>query len=346
MNGAMPPNLASRLSAFEREALILPVQSALARLDWLATALGASVTSVLLLPLFSSLYWALDAPLCLNAIWLVPASEVANGLAKWRVRRPRPGWVDPRVRALSWSAEYSFPSSHSQLAFSLAHFFVRASRTPQALTVTPPLPAYAYATAVALSRVHAGLHYPSDVIIGSLWGVASAELYHRLLPTLLRLDPGTPAKRLAALSPPLLLAAAALLLGYRAALRAARARPDPRTWRENACSGKHKRRHAALDPINEPLGLYTGMLGVLFGLGVGISLKQLLPPLPYPASTRQGLIRALLGNLGLITLFETIGALTPRQPTAVYACLRFLKYASVPMYILLLAPPAFLAVGL
>ena len=54
----------------------------------------------------------------------------------------------------------------------------------------------------------------------------------------------------------------------------------------------------------------------------------------------------ILGNLGLMALFEGIAALTPRKPVLLYALLRFVKYAMVPIYILLLAPPALLAAGL
>ena len=74
---------------------------------------------------------------------------------KWRLLRLRRGdelrgfdggmgeWLatfeDDRVLAHSFSSEFSFPSSHAQLAAALATFFVRASAHPQAPT-TPPAP--------------------------------------------------------------------------------------------------------------------------------------------------------------------------------------------------------------
>ena len=36
-------------------------------------------------------------PQCIYGIWLVPTSEVLNGILKWYFRVPRPGWADPKV---------------------------------------------------------------------------------------------------------------------------------------------------------------------------------------------------------------------------------------------------------
>ena len=265
----------------------------------------------------------LDEHKCLAGIWLVPISEIANGMVKWAVRRARPAWEDSRVRQLVWSAEFSFPSSHAQLAFVLADFFVRASSHPHARTGSPGWPAYAYAAAVALSRVHAGVHYPSDVVVGSAWGLATSALYDRMLPALMRWAPRSGVGQLAALSLPGLAAAFAVLHGYRRVRASFGA--VPAAWRSNICKGKYAERE--LDPCHEPLGLYTGMLGVLAGLAVGSTLRHQLAPLAYPASWRQGALRALLGNVGLMLMFEGIAAATPRKPVHVYTTLRFLKCA-------------------
>ena len=124
-----------------------------------------------------------------------------------------------------------------------------------------------------------------------------------------------------------------------------------------------------LDPRGVPHGNYMGMLGVLAGLAVGGAFKHLFP-LHYPGSGASAFVRAVVGNGGcaaaprrsplrhvqdasstrpaggLLALFEGIGAATPRQPLRLYAALRFLKYWLVPVYILLLAPYAFVRLGL
>ena len=286
------------------------------------------------------LYWCLDQHKCIAGIWLVPINEIANGCIKWLVGRARPGWVDPRVRMLAWSDEFSFPSSHAQLAAAVMHFFVAASSHAQATSITPAWAAYAYAAAVALSRVHVGVHYPSDVLVGAGCGVATAALYERLLPRLHALAPGGALALLSALSVPLWLAAVAVLLAYR---RARSQPPDPPLWRRNACRGKYAGR--PLDPRDKPLGLYTGMTGVLAGLAVGIAFKQ-FHPLALPMTDRASVARALIGNVGLMAMFEGVAAATPEKPLAVYTTLRFLKYALVPVYIIHCAPPIFEVLGI
>jgi len=330
----------SSLSQAEREVVILPLQR-LSVLDVPSILLGYCVDGVALLPLFAILYWCVDQHKCIAGIWLVPLNEIFNGCIKWLVRRARPGWVDSRVRLLAWSHEFSFPSSHSQLAGCIAHFFVAASQHPEATSVTPAWPAYALVAAVALSRVHVGLHYPSDVLVGAAAGVGSAAVYERMVPVLFRLAPASSLELLAALSPPLLLSVLAVVLSYRRALAAASL--DSPEWRRIACRGKYSQRR--LDPRGIPLGLYTGMLGVVTGLVVGVAFKQ-HHPLAFPTTTRASIARGVLGNVGLMTLFEGIAAMTPTKPLALYASLRFLKYVLVPIFIIHIAPWAFVRAGI
>jgi len=62
----------------------------------------------------------------------------------------------------------SFPSGHSASGFAFAAGVAEAI---PALGV----PLRGLATAVAYSRVHTGVHYPGDVIVGSLVGMAVGE---------------------------------------------------------------------------------------------------------------------------------------------------------------------------
>ena len=88
----------------------------------------------------------------------------------WRRRRPdRVAEEVPLARHVPMPSSRSFPSGHSAGAFAFATGVGREMpRTAVALR--------ALAALVAYSRVHTGVHYPGDVLAGSLMGSALAQL--------------------------------------------------------------------------------------------------------------------------------------------------------------------------
>ena len=96
------------------------------------------------------------------------AAAVANGPAKLLVRRPRPSSPSqPTLIPLPRST--SFPSGLSAAAFAFATG-AGAELPVLALLLVP------MAGAVAYSRVHTGVHYPSDVAAGIGIGIGSGLL--------------------------------------------------------------------------------------------------------------------------------------------------------------------------
>lgn len=92
-----------------------------------------------------------------------------------RRRRPdRPAAAVPEARHVRMPKSHSFPSGHSAAAFAFA------AGTGRTLPWTAP-PLAILATLVAYSRVHTGVHYPMDVIIGALCGVTLAEVTNRII---------------------------------------------------------------------------------------------------------------------------------------------------------------------
>jgi membrane-associated phospholipid phosphatase len=69
----------------------------------------------------------------------------------------------------------SFPSGHTSLVFATA-----ASLAIRYKKWYVTVPAYTYASLVGYSRIYLGVHYPSDVIAGSIVGVGSAYLSYWL----------------------------------------------------------------------------------------------------------------------------------------------------------------------
>jgi len=98
-------------------------------------------------------------------------SFVVNVAMKFLGNRPRPerGVVRfEEARHVKMPTSTSFPSGHSASGFAFAAGVAEAM---PALGI----PLRGLATAVAYSRVHSGVHYPGDVVVGSLVGMAVGE---------------------------------------------------------------------------------------------------------------------------------------------------------------------------
>ncbi|MGW5354366.1 phosphatase PAP2 family protein [Streptomyces sp. NPDC004031] len=99
-----------------------------------------------------------------RATGVVAGAHLASMGVKRVVRRPRPLVGEaPLVRT---AGRHSFPSSHAASSAAAAVAF--GTLLPG--TVTVP----ALATAICVSRLVAGVHYPSDVAGGALLGAAAA----------------------------------------------------------------------------------------------------------------------------------------------------------------------------
>ena len=103
-------------------------------------------------------------PLYARAAGITAAAFAANQAIKFTVRRPRPELpgLPPLISTMSGR---SYPSAHASTSFAAA-----------AALPLPAPPLYAAATAMALSRVYLGVHYPSDTLAGAALGSAVAVL--------------------------------------------------------------------------------------------------------------------------------------------------------------------------
>jgi membrane-associated phospholipid phosphatase len=108
---------------------------------------------------------------------IAATSAVVNLAVKAVGRRKRPDRARagvPQARHVAMPMSRSFPSGHSAAAFAFATGV--GHRMPVAA-----VPLHAAAGVVAYSRVHTGVHHPSDVVVGSVVGTALAQLTTRTL---------------------------------------------------------------------------------------------------------------------------------------------------------------------
>jgi membrane-associated phospholipid phosphatase len=99
-------------------------------------------------------------------------SAVVNVFVKPVGRRHRPDrglHQVPFARRVPMPTSHSFPSGHAAAAFAFAG---GAGRVLPAVS----LPLHCLAGLVAYSRVHTGVHYPLDVVVGSLIGASLSQV--------------------------------------------------------------------------------------------------------------------------------------------------------------------------
>jgi membrane-associated phospholipid phosphatase len=94
--------------------------------------------------------------------------------SKQIINRERPYLRYSELEPLVFESSYSMPSGHTSTAFATATSLSMAY--PKWYVIVP---SFAWASSVGYSRMHLGVHYPSDVFIGALVGSGSAYLTYK-----------------------------------------------------------------------------------------------------------------------------------------------------------------------
>jgi membrane-associated phospholipid phosphatase len=119
-----------------------------------------------------------DLDLRKDAIFIgesVAASVFITIALKETIKRDRPFTSYPEIEKLSSAGGYSMPSGHTSIAFATATSLSMAY--PKWYVIAP---SFVWASAVGYSRMHLGVHYPTDVVAGALIGSGSAYLTFKI----------------------------------------------------------------------------------------------------------------------------------------------------------------------
>jgi membrane-associated phospholipid phosphatase len=115
-----------------------------------------------------------DSSLKSKGIFMVEAlcvNAFTTTALKLAFKRDRPFVTYPYLDKQADAGSYSFPSGHTSSAFAFATSVSLAF--PKWYVIAP---AFVYASAAGYSRMHLGVHYPSDVLAGAIVGTGSALL--------------------------------------------------------------------------------------------------------------------------------------------------------------------------
>lgn len=191
----MPTALAD-LQALDLELLRLLNQDGGAWVDRAARLLSSHAFGGLVALTLAALLWRghgreAGRPVLGLALAVGLSDLVGSQLIRPLIDRQRPCYALPPgvVRWLLPAADvHSLPSLHASNLFALAAAATLADRQLAAL-------AYPLAALVALSRVYGGVHWPSDILAGALWGSAAGAAAFLLATRAFRPRPAEPAGR-------------------------------------------------------------------------------------------------------------------------------------------------------
>lgn len=289
---------------------------------WTAISfLGDEEFYLLLLPVT---YWALSrhVGLRLGAILLLSAS--LNGVLKLAFTTPRPLFLRPEVGVVT-ETSFGLPSGHAQNATAFWGVLVAHVRgwLPRLLLV-------GLIAAIAWSRIHLGVHFVEDVLVGALVGAALIGAFLLLEPRVLRWwqRVGTVERMLASVVAGLVWVAPAVLLSGRLI-------GVEFPW-----------------PGIEDLSEMTGASSVvtpaatLSGFGIGLAWLQVRGGFDHRGAPARRLARVVVGLLVVVVLYLGLSAVFPSGEGPVELILRAVRYGLIGAWVGGLGPWVFVRLGL
>ncbi|MFA9443813.1 glycerophosphodiester phosphodiesterase family protein [Egicoccus sp. AB-alg6-2] len=273
---------------------------------------------------FPLLYWAVSRRLGVRLGVMLLATASINSIGKLVAVTPRPAFLDPSLERVP-EATYGIPSGHAQngaavwglLAVRLRRWWVRVALVGLIL-------------AIGWSRIHLGAHFVEDILVG--WAVGAI-----LLVLFLLLEPRV--RRWAAARGPVEWVMAAVVASWTlilvGGLLSGRLRGIDPGW------------PGLLDPA-EASGFADVVTPAATLAGLAIGLALLLPRGGFdsggPLGRRAG--RVAVGLVGVVVLWQGLGALFPDGGDVVALVLRYLRYLLVGAWVGGLAPLLFVRLGL
>jgi glycerophosphoryl diester phosphodiesterase/membrane-associated phospholipid phosphatase len=316
-----PDDLATYGDQIARSERLQDEQGWLSPVMAVATFLGDEEFYLLAFPL---LYWLVSRRVGLRLGVMLLLSAGVNSALKLLWATPRPSFLVAEVGAVD-ETSFGLPSGHAQngaavwgtLAVLARRWWVRVALL-------------ALIALIGWSRVHLGVHFTEDLLVGWLVGGLLVLGFVVLGPRIGRWwQRQHPAQQvLAALAASLAMIAPATLLAGRLA---GWSPPWPGLVDPEAVTGASH----AVTPA-----------ATLAGFGVGLVLLRRAGGFETGGSWGQRALRALVGLVGVVVLWQGLGAVFPGGEQPLDLILRYLRYALVGAWVGGIAPALFVRLGL
>lgn len=105
----------------------------------------------------------------------IAGTMMLSTILKYGINRTRPYKKYTDIENVTSDFTPSFPSGHTTSAFSTATTL--SLMCPKWYVI---IPSYTWASAVAYSRLHMGMHFPADVLVGIILGMGTSYLSYRM----------------------------------------------------------------------------------------------------------------------------------------------------------------------
>jgi membrane-associated phospholipid phosphatase len=285
--------------------------------------LGTEDFFFIVLPL---IYWSIDSALGIRVGFILVVSSFVNLLGKVGFAGPRPYWVSSHVQP--WWPETSFgiPSGHAQHAMSVWGI-IAVYRKQTWVTIVCAVLIFM----IGFSRLVLGSHFPHDVLIGWLLGGILLWAYSRYwdvtvqwLKDMLLMQQVV----IAFLAAMIMVILGLAFTGWRSDFQL------PESWMTNALlSG------IAPAPI-DPNGVFTSA-GTFFGLAIGSAWIHSLGGYQAQGPVWKRVLRYFIGLIGVLILWQGLGAIFPHSEDVLAFSLRFVRYTLVGWWVAGGAPRVF-----
>jgi glycerophosphoryl diester phosphodiesterase/membrane-associated phospholipid phosphatase len=287
------------------------------------TRLGDAEFYLLVFPL---LYWCVSGPVGIRVGVMLLLSAGVNAVAKLGTASPRPFFLDPDV-GLSAESSFGIPSGHAQNGVAVWGLLAAEAGRMWAWVA-----ALLLILLLGVSRVHLGVHFPEDVLIG--WAIGAV-----LLVAFLRWR--APVTAWLAARSAAAQVAAAFIVSVAFIAVAAVVRTSFTGWTFPAA-------WVGAGDLEGATGLGTVVTpaAALFGVAVGLVLLARAGGFDTAGPVWQRIARFPVGLVGVLVLLEGLGAVLPGGESAVALAARYLHYALLGAWITGLAPLLFTRLGI
>ncbi|WP_316931250.1 phosphatase PAP2 family protein [Lunatimonas lonarensis] len=157
------------------------------RADWLDPVMRTLTGTFIWVPLYAFLIYLLIRTYRMQsigyivgiALLILLADQFTSGFMKPFFERLRP-CHDPRWQGILFNysgcgGQFGFASSHASNTFAIATYFWLVFRTHSSQWL------FLWAAIISYTRVYLGVHYPADIVVGGLVGIASGFVVYHLI---------------------------------------------------------------------------------------------------------------------------------------------------------------------